>query len=389
MVVDTMTSIPWPIPSALGTNGYMLSPQITIGAIFSDGICYKSNSGWVHVGEVQKVATVIPTLNEVDSITRCIKSLLRQTYPAESHRIIIVDGGSTDGTIGTVEGLIAGAGEDQPLIELLDNPGKFTPQARNIALQHLDGAADFIFEMNAHAHVPDDHIESRIADMLDIEAKEGNKIAGVGTLVRSDEQNIGMFGRWVEATLVSPLGNSGGQFAQFRGREKHHIPAFVIHRCEALESVGGWDERYHTTQDSDLSMRLLKKNWQLWRSDISHINMRKRRSMASFIKMSWRYGAWRMESLKRHPERVSVREILPALGIVLTLLLVIFATDYWYYPVLAYALVLTLDAVRGAVSQHQPTLLLGLPICLLILHVFFTLGMLSSTFRRAGDITDR
>ena len=73
----------------------------------------------------------------------------------------------------------------------------------------------------------------------------------------------------------------------------------------------------------------------------------------------------------------------------LTLLLVIFATYYWYYPVLAYALVLTLDAVRGAVSQRQPTLLLGLPICLLILHVFFTLGMLSSTFRRAGDITDR
>ncbi|HIO94802.1 MAG TPA: glycosyltransferase [Candidatus Poseidoniales archaeon] len=389
MVVDTMTSIPCPIPSALGTNGYMLSPQITIGALFSEGISYKSNSGWVHVGEVQKVATVIPTLNEVDSITRCIKSLLRQTYPVESHRIIIVDGGSTDGTIGTVEGLIAGAGEDQPLIELLDNPGKFTPQARNIALQHLDGAADFIFEMNAHAHVPYDHIESRIADMLDIEAKEGNKIAGVGTLVRSDEQNIGMFGRWVEATLVSPLGNSGGQFAQFRGREKHHIPAFVIHRREALESVGGWDERYHTTQDSDLSMRLLKKNWQLWRSDISHINMRKRRSMASFIKMSWRYGAWRMESLKRHPERGSVREILPALGIVLTLLLVIFAADYWYYPVLAYALVLTLDAVRGAVSQRQPTLLLGLPICLMILHVFFTLGMLSSTFRRAGDITDR
>ncbi|PXY76753.1 MAG: hypothetical protein CXX80_02620, partial [Methanobacteriota archaeon] len=148
----------------------MLSPQITIGALFSEGISYKSNSGWVHVGEVQKVATVIPTLNEVDSITRCIKSLLRQTYPVESHRIIIVDGGSTDGTIGTVEGLIAGAGEDQPLIELLDNPGKFTPQARNIALQHLDGAADFIFEMNAHAHVPYDHIESRIADMLDIEA---------------------------------------------------------------------------------------------------------------------------------------------------------------------------------------------------------------------------
>jgi len=341
------------------------------------------------MGEVQRVATVIPTLNEVDSITRCIKSLLKQTYPAKYHRIIIVDGGSTDGTLGVVESLIDEAVEDQPVIELLDNPGKYTPQARNIALQHLDGTADLIFEMIAHAHIPADHIESRIDDLLDIEAEEGKKIAGIGTLVRSDEQNIRMFGRWVEAALVSPLGNSGGQFAQFNGREKHHIPAFVIHRREALEAVGGWDERFHTSQDSDLSMRLLKKNWQLWRSDISHINMRKRRTMSTFIKMSWRYGAWRMESLKRHPERGSIREILPALGIVLTLSLLIFAFEYWYYPVLAYAFALTLEGLRGTISQRRPSLLLGLPLCLLILHVFFTLGLLSSTFRRAGDFTDR
>jgi glycosyltransferase involved in cell wall biosynthesis len=341
------------------------------------------------VGEAQRVATVVPTLNEADSITRCIESLLRQTYPPKFHRIIIVDGGSTDGTTSVVEGLIQGLGQDQPVIEILNNPGKFTPQARNIALQHLDGSADFIFEMIAHAHIPEDHIESRIADMMDIEAKEGKKIAGVGTVVKPDEHNIGFFGSWVEAALVSPLGNSGGQFAQFHGRGKHHIPAFVIHRREALESVEGWDERFHTNQDSDLSMRLLKKNWQLWRSDISHVNMRKRRNLSSFIKMSWRYGAWRMESLKRHPERGSVRETLPAIGIVLTLLLAIFAFDYWYYPPLAYALVLSLEAVRGTVVQRQPSLLLGLPLCLLVLHVFFTLGMLSSTIRRAGDISDR
>ena len=125
------------------------------------------------MGEAQRVATVVPTLNEADSITRCIESLLRQTYPPKFHRIIIVDGGSIDGTTSVVEGIIQGLGQDQPAIEILNNPGKFSPQARNIALQHLDGSADFIFEMIAHAHIPEDHIESRIADMIDIEASNG------------------------------------------------------------------------------------------------------------------------------------------------------------------------------------------------------------------------
>ena len=96
-----------------------------------------------------------------------------------------------------------------------------------------------------------------------------------------------------------------------------------------------------------------------------------------------------MQTLKRHPERGSVREILPAFGVLLTLILYTMLPQYWLIPIYAYAIALFLDSIRGAVKHRQITLILGLPICLLILHTFFTMGLLSATFRRPANISDR
>ena len=50
------------------------------------------------------ISVIVPTLNEEKYITRCLRSLMRQTYEGD-YEVIVVDGGSTDKTVELAEDL--------------------------------------------------------------------------------------------------------------------------------------------------------------------------------------------------------------------------------------------------------------------------------------------
>lgn len=52
-----------------------------------------------------RVSVITPVMNRADTIDRCVLSVSAQTYPSVEH--IVVDGGSTDGTIQRLKGLEA------------------------------------------------------------------------------------------------------------------------------------------------------------------------------------------------------------------------------------------------------------------------------------------
>ena len=69
-----------------------------------------------------------------------------------------------------------------------------------------------------------------------------------------------------------------------------------MHRRTSIEAVGGWDEAYITSQDSDLSMRLLKAGHVLYRDPAPEVRMHKRNTLSQWWKMGHRYGAYRCYS---------------------------------------------------------------------------------------------
>ena len=340
------------------------------------------------------VATIIPTWQEVEHIERCLRSFMAQSYPANSHQILVIDGGSTDGTIAIVERLAKESRDaNGPEIILLENPERFVPHARNLALEYLHQDTELILEMIGHAWVPEDHIAVRVERMLAIEGQIGRKLGGLGSIVLESDLPLQKVGRWVEAALACPLGGSG-QFARFSKEGPTKIPPFTMYRREAIESVGGWNEGFITSQDSEINLRLIGNGWPLWRTPHTHVRMAKRTTIGKWWKMGHRYGFWRTKHLLEAKSRIRMGEFLPWIGLAL---IIGFAIDgqstmsvpNFVWPIIAYCLVLLTVGLSEAKRAREMSMIYGVPLLLLLLHTSFSVGLLASLFGSGKPPSDR
>ena len=94
---------------------------------------------------MQNVAIVIPTLNEERFLSRCLDSVIAQTYPFEEMDVMVVDGGSKDNTRKIVDDYH----QRYDNIRLIDNPGKIQSIAFNIGVKN--SSAPYIVRLDAHA----------------------------------------------------------------------------------------------------------------------------------------------------------------------------------------------------------------------------------------------
>jgi hypothetical protein len=92
-------------------------------------------------------------------------------------------------------------------------------------------------------------------------------------------------------------------------------------------------------------------------------------------------------------------EFLPWIGLLTTLFLCCTGLKFtglgltdvpiWLIPPLTYAVVLALHGLFESVTRQQPTLLLGMPMMLFLLHVTFSVGLLDGLIRKGRAPKDR
>ena len=95
------------------------------------------------------VSVIIPAFNEERMLVSCLGSLARLDWPAEAVQIIVVDNGSTDGTVELATSLDATVFED---------PDRTVAGLRNLGAEHADGT--ILAFVDADCTVPEDWLKA-------------------------------------------------------------------------------------------------------------------------------------------------------------------------------------------------------------------------------------
>lgn len=242
------------------------------------------------------VLTVIPCLNEAAHIAALVEHLLAD--PANT-RIVVADGGSTDGTRSIVRRLAAG----EPRVILMDNPDRIQSAGINRAVARFGGEATWLARVDAHALYPDCYVSRLIA------TAESECVDAV--VVRMETRAAGGFARGVAAAQNSRLGTGG---AAHRGRTSggpvdhgHH----ALMRIAAFSAAGGYCETMPCNEDAELDLRLAASGYRIWLAPDLPVTYIPRAAPLALARQYWRYGAGRATTVRRHCQPLKLRQALP------------------------------------------------------------------------------
>ncbi|MET9030428.1 glycosyltransferase family 2 protein [Nocardia sp. NPDC004168] len=184
------------------------------------------------------MSVVVPVLNEAAVIEHALIQLIAQEAVDE---VIVVDNGSDDGTPGIVRGFAAA----HPKVELIHEPVRGIPAARNAGFDKARG--EFIARTDADTLVADDW-GSTIREFLTAHPES----AAVTGLCTYHDSPVGFFLKFGQAVLLR-FGKLGGQVGNMYG------PNMAVRRDAWLQVREHTQVRSDVAEDLDLALCLVKR----------------------------------------------------------------------------------------------------------------------------------
>jgi succinoglycan biosynthesis protein ExoA len=242
------------------------------------------------------VLTVIPCLNEAAHIAPLIADLLDDPI---NTRIVVTDGGSTDGTRAIVQEIAA----TDPRVTLLDNPDRIQSAGINRAVARFGIGATWLARVDAHALYPARYVARLVATA---EAEGADAV-----VVRMETRAPAGFARAVATAQNSRLGTGGAahRTGAAAGPVEHGHHALM--RVDAFTAAGGYCETMPCNEDAELDVRLLGLGARIWLAPDLPVIYFPRGTPGALARQYWRYGAGRATTVRRHHRRLRLRQALP------------------------------------------------------------------------------
>ena len=316
-----------------------------------------------------RVALVMPMLNEAADLPETLASIGAQTFDQSRMRFIAVDGESTDGSRDIVAAWLARTGIDG---EVVINPRRRIPISLNLGSQHA-GVDALIIRLDAHTTYGATYVADVVRAFEEGQPDIGNVgCAQIPAPTRDFDRAV------VGELLTHPLGLARIGVRDLKKPEPVETVYLGSWRPGLLFDLGGFDEHWIANEDSELEARLRAAGWKLLL--IPSENLYKvNRGVRATVRQWGGYGFWRAQTSRRFPHELRVRHFIPA-GLLLVGLALLF-TPWRWLDALAYGLYAS--AVIGMRGKQTPLqVALGCCVAFPLFQIAWTLGFLRGLFVR-------
>lgn len=247
------------------------------------------------------VSVVIPCLNEAQHLPGLLDGLAAQAA-AEAVELIVVDGGSTDGT----PALVAQWQADHPAVplRLLHNPAGHIPHALNQGIAAAAGAV--IIRLDGHARPAPDYVRQCLR------ALDETGATVVGGQWRVCPGGPGRAARAIALAVSSPLGAGDARY-RLPGAPAGPVDTvpFGCFRRQTWADLGRYNEELLTNEDYEFNARVRAGGGTVYFDPRIQCEYFARPSLRALARQYWRYGWWKAQMLKRHRGSLRWRQALP------------------------------------------------------------------------------
>ncbi|GAB6117186.1 glycosyltransferase family 2 protein [Thermoanaerobacter brockii subsp. lactiethylicus] len=324
----------------------------------------------------KEVSILMPVLNEMGFIEQVLNDIEQQDYPLELVEVLIIDGGSEDGT---KEWILKNMNKYKFNIKLLDNQNKYQSFALNIGLKNAQG--DFIIRMDAHSRY-----ERRYIYKLINHLKNNDDICNIG-----GPQIATGYDFWsdvISKAISSPIGVGGARFRYTSRLIESDTVYLGAWRKKDLIEIGGWSEEWFVNEDTELNLRLkrFKKGKLITDPDIK-VYYYPRNSLKKLAVQYYKFGFWRIKTFNVYPESMRMSHLLAIVGVPIIFLSFItwiinniptFSTIFPQVGLIfwLYLLVVFIYSIYVGFKDFNlnPAKIMGLFVAIMIIHFSWVLG---------------
>ncbi len=310
------------------------------------------------------ISVILPVLNEEPHLAESVSAILSQDYvgPLE---IILALGPSSDQTNVIAESLA----QRDSRIKLVMNPTGKTAAGLNLAIAASNSPV--IIRVDGHAKIPSNYLSLAVSILRESGA------VNVGGVMAAE--GVTKFEIAVARAMRSPLGVGSSRF--HTGGKAGEVDTVYLgaFRREAINAVGGFDERYTRAQDWELNHRLRKNGGKIYFDPRLQVTYRPRPNLKKLAKQYFQYGRWRRVVSRSHPGTVNLRYLAPPftiIGTLTSLILGLLLHSIFFLPAAVYGIFLFISSILIAKSLREFFSLLAI---IPTMHFAWGAGFITST----------